>query len=334
MTTTMRALITGITGQDGSYLAEQLLEKGLDVHGVVRDLASAQRAPNLAAARERVTFHEVRLDDIDAVRALVEGVAPDRVFHLAAESYAGHGGFDARALTFNVSSTIALLDALRAKAPRARFLLAGSGQQLAGAATSPQNEATAPAPLTPYALSKQLACDAVRFFREREGLFAATALLYNHESARRGERFVSRKIARAAALAARDEKARVSLGDLDARRDWGFAPEYTEGMRRMLELAEPCDLVLATGRLHTVRAMAQIAFRVAGRKSEAHIDVDPRLVRPREPVDVVGDASRARALIGWEPQTPFTQMIEGMVDAEMRALSRTAPLAGESERAR
>jgi GDPmannose 4,6-dehydratase len=313
-----RALITGVTGQDGSYLAEQLLALGYEVHGVVRDTARARSCVHLAGALERLVLHESKLDDADAVRALIQRTAPERIFHLAAESYAG--SFDGRSLVFNVASTALLLEAMRLHAPHARLLLAGSGAQLAGASVSPQNEETPPSPLTPYALSKQLASNAVRWFREREGLFAVTALLYNHESPRRGERFVSRKIARAAARAARDPSTRVQLGDLDAGRDWGFAPEYTEGMRRILEHGEARDFVLATGRFYTVRDMVTAAFAAVGKRAEDHVVVDDTLKRAPDPIPLVGDARQARALLAWEAQTPFAQLVETMIDAEMRAL--------------
>ncbi len=313
----MRVLITGISGQDGSYLAEQLVARGDEVHGVSRR-AGAPIA-NLAGVAGRVTLHGASLTDPDAVDALVAAVEPERVFHLAARSFIGSD--EAVGMGFNVDSTLCLLEVLARRRPGARLLLAGSAAQLAGA-QAPQSERARPAPLTTYGLSKQLAADAVAFFRDTRGLHAATAILFNHESPRRPPRYVSKKLATAAARIARGLERSVAVGDLDACRDWGYAPEYVDAMARMTELDVPEDLALATGVSHSVREMADAAFAAAGLDAAAHLVVEPRLVRPPDPVPLVGDAARAHAVLGWRPRASLADIMREMVQAETAALAR------------
>lgn len=311
----MRALITGITGQDGSYLAERLLADGVEVHGTTRDDTGAHE--NLRAIRERIKLHAIDLSDADAVDALILRVAPERCFHLASQSYIG--GEDSR-MAGNVTSTFALLDALHRSAPRARFLVAGSAAQLAGAAAAPQDEQTPAAPTNTYGLAKQLSSQAASFFREQRGLHACTAILYNHESPRRSTRFISKKLAQGAARISAGLQANVEVGDLGARRDWGYAPDYVDGMIRLLEHAAPVDAVFATGLTHTVEEMAERLFAAVGLTARDHLIVRAELVRRQESVLLVGNAARAKQLLGWTSKTSFEDMLAAMVSFELAAL--------------
>ncbi|HEY4223280.1 MAG TPA: GDP-mannose 4,6-dehydratase [Myxococcota bacterium] len=295
------------------------MRAGHEVHGVAR--AAAGHA-HLAGVAALVSMHAIDIADTRALVELVRTVAPDRCFHLAADSFIGDDGGDAAA-GMNVSSTIAILETLARHAPHARFLLAGSAQQLAGAASSPQSERTAPRPVTTYGLAKQLAAEAVAFFRAR-GLFASAAILYNHESPRRQARFISKKLAVAAAEIARARKKTVSVGSLDAVRDWGFAPEYVDGMVRALDHTEPLDYVFATGIAHTVREMAEAAFASAGLRASDHLVVDDALRRPAEAVALIGDATRARDVLGFAPRTSLSQLMDIMVAHELAVLDREA----------
>jgi GDPmannose 4,6-dehydratase len=308
----MRALITGIAGQDGSYLAELLVQGGHEVHGFSRRGSGA----HLATVADAVRIHTAPLFDLPSLSSLLRELAPDRVFHFAAHSFAGDA--PAEGIAGDVAATLVLLEAVARVAPHARFLFAGSAAVFAGAATSPQDEGATPAPTTPYALGKHLGAEAVRFFRSR-GLFACTAILFSHESPRRPPHFVSKKLAAAAARAARGETRPEPVGDLDAVRDWGYAPEYVAGMARMLELAQPEDLVLATGVSHTVREMADAAFAVVGKRAADYLVVDPALVRPRENTPLVGNPARARHVLGWRPQTNLASLMRIMVEAELNA---------------
>ena len=311
----MRALITGITGQDGSYLAERLVADGVEVHGTTRDVSAAHE--HLRAIRDRVQLHACDLGNVEALELLVARCAPDRCFHFASQSYIG--GEDAR-MGFNIASTFALLDAVSRQAPRARVLVAGSAAQVAGAASSPQNELTPSAPTSTYGLAKQLSADAVRFFREQRGMHACTAILYNHESARRSMHFISKKLARGAARISLGLQTHVEIGDLGARRDWGYAPDYVEGMALLLEHPTATDVVFATGRSHTVEEMADLTFAAAGLKARDHLVVRDDLVRRSDPVLLVGNAARANQLLGWAPRMPFVEMLARMVSFELAAL--------------
>ena len=313
----MRAFVTGAAGQDGSWLAEHLLALGLEVHGVVR---AADQLDHLRAVGDRVKLHAVDLGAAADVDDLIGSLRPDRVFHLAAQSTAHNADVDVT-IASNTLTTVHLLDALARRSPATRFFLAGSSEQLAGGSTSPQNEDSPELPRSVYGLSKAMAASAVRFYRRQHGLFAAVGLLYNHESARRDPRFLSKKMARAAARIAAGLDDHVDCGDLTAVRDWGFAPEYVVAMARMLELDAPADLVLATGVGHTVQDLVDAAFAAVGLTAADHVRVNPTLVRPPEPVAVIGDPSRAAALLDWRATKPFDEMISEMVRAEQQALS-------------
>jgi GDPmannose 4,6-dehydratase len=317
----MRALITGIGGQDGSYLAELLVARGVEVHGVAHGVVDASKLPNLAAVAHDITLHALELADAAAIASLLRAVAFDSVFHLAARSFLGAD--DEAEAAANIASTRALLDVIAAREQRPRFLLAGSATQFAGASTSPQSELTPTAPTSAYGRSKRDAAALVARFRDERGVFACTAILYNHESPRRAAHFISKKLAAGAARIARGLDDKIVVGDLEAHRDWGYAPEYVDAMARMLDAREPDDFVIASGASRSVRDMARAAFRAAGLANddvERHLVVDPRLVRAPDPVLLVGDASKAKAKLGWQARASLEDVMRDMVEHELRAL--------------
>jgi GDPmannose 4,6-dehydratase len=316
-------LVTGAAGQDGSWLSEHLLAQGFEVHGIVR---AGDRRDNLAAVLDRLTLHTIDLGNSTDVDAFVSSLRFDRCFHLASQSTA-HNADAAVTLASNTLTTVHLLDAVARCSPSTRFFLAGSAEQLAGGAASPQHEDSPEVPRSFYGLSKTMASSAVRFYRRQHGVFAAVGLLYNHESTRRDPAFLSRKMAQAVARIAAGVDDHVLCGDLGAVRDWGFAPEYVDAMARMLELEAPVDLVLSTGVRRTVQDLVDAAFAAAGLSASDHVRVDPSLVRAREPVELVGDPTRAAQVLGWRARKPFEEMIAEMVQAERAALATTAKTA-------
>jgi len=314
-----RALITGITGQDGSYLAELLLAKGYDVHGVVRRSSSDTRGriSHLPA----VTLHRGDMADGGSIARIVDEVEPDEIYNLAAQSHVGDS-FDQPEYTADVTGVgvVRLLDAVIQYAPRAHFYQASSSEMFGGMpGTAPQNEATPFHPRSPYGCAKVFAHHQVVNYRESYGLHASCGILFNHESPRRGEEFVTRKIARAVAQIAAGRQDKLHLGNLDAKRDWGFAKDYVEAMWLMLQQETPDDYVIATGETHTVREFCEMAFARVGLRWEEHVRVDPALFRPAEVDLLLGDASKAREVLGWAPRCGFRSLVNEMVDAERDA---------------
>ena len=317
------ALITGITGQDGSYLAELLLSKGYEVHGIVR------RSSEIARTRIDHLHHgldadrlELRYGDLDdplGLARIISDVRPNEIYHLAAQSHV-QVSFDVPDYTGSVTGlgTMRLLEAIRVSGVPARFYQASSSEMF-GSAPPPQNELTPFHPRSPYAVAKVYGYWATVNYREAYGMFAANGILFNHESPRRGENFVTRKITRGVAdiVAGRAEK--LHLGNLDARRDWGFAGDYVEGMWRMLQHDEPDDFVLATGEAHTVREFCEAAFGHVGLDYNEHVVVDERFFRPSEVDYLLGDATKAEAALGWKSSTSFDDLVKMMVDADVRA---------------
>lgn len=311
----MRALITGITGQDGSYLAELLAGKGYEVHGLGRDAARAAGSPNLSAVSSRIRFWSGDLRDSDGLRRIVHEVGPIEIYHLAGQTHVGASFGDVEGtLRDNVLSTAALLDAAKRIRPAARFFFASTSQVFGRPPTAPQDEATPFRPISPYGVSKACATDLVRVAREAEGLHAVSGILYNHESPRRGPEFVTGKICRAAAAAAKHPDRKLKLGDVSARRDWGDAREYVEGFWRSLQAPQPDDYIFATGRLHSVEDLLAIAFGAVGRDWREHVEVDPSLFRPAEPGALVGNSARAKERLGWAARQPFRELITEMVE--------------------
>jgi GDPmannose 4,6-dehydratase len=322
-----RAFITGITGQDGSYLAELLLEKGYEVHGIVRRQSSTIR-PRLDAVMSRkdlpldqLHLHYGDLGDGGGLVRLVSKIQPDEVYNLAAQSHV-RVSFDAPEYTVDVTATgcIRLLEAIRDVGIHPRFYQASSSEMYGLVQHIPQSEVTPFHPRSPYACAKVFAYWATVNYRESYGLHASNGILFNHESPRRGETFVTRKITLAAARIKLGQQKRLALGNLDSRRDWGFAKEYVEGMWRMLQQPEGDDYVVATGETHSIRECLEVAFGAVGLQWQDYVDVDPKYYRPAEVDLLIGDPAKARKQLGWEPQTKFKALIELMVEADVRLL--------------
>lgn len=319
-----RALITGINGQDGSYLAEVLLEKGYEVHGVVRREAiedPAHRLANIRPLLGRLALHTAAMDNQLAIYRLVGDVRPDECYHLAAASFVSHGFDDeASVLASNFHSTHHLLSSLKELAPACRFYFAGSSEMFGNADESPQNEQTRFNPRSIYGISKlagyHLACN----YRRQSGLFVCTGILYNHESPRRGFEFVTRKISSTVAKIHLGLADRLELGDLEARRDWGYSPEYVVAMHAMLSRDTPDDYVIATGELHTVRDFLEAAFAVTRRDYREYVRTNPAYVRRDDGLPLCGDASKAAKLLGWQARKRMAEIAEEMVRSDIALL--------------
>jgi GDPmannose 4,6-dehydratase len=313
-----RALITGIGGQDGSYLAEQLLADGHEVFGTV--LGSPDDYPALDSVRDRI--HVV--DDAD--RALAD-LEPDELYHLAAVSFVPAWWEDPVGLTrAETGAALSLLEALRAR-PRTRAFFPSSSEIFAEAGEEPQSETTRAAPLSPYGAVKAFVLHAVQAFRARYGLHASVGILFNHESPRRPEQFVTRKIARAAAAISLGLEDHVDLGNLDASRDWGFAGDYTRAMQLMVRADEPDDYVVATGEAHTVRELVDVAFRAVGLDWRDHVRYDESLARgATDPRALLGDATKLRERLGWRPEVGFYELVTLMVEDDLARLAARAEL--------
>ncbi len=320
------ALITGITGQDGSYLAEQLLDKGYVVHGLIRRSSTFNTAridhlyldPHDPDAR--LFLHYGDLTDGSRLVTLLERVEPTEVYHLGAQSHV-RVSFDEPEFTGDVTGlgTTRLLEALRVSKVPARFYQASSSEMF-GATPPPQNENAFFYPRSPYAAAKVYSYWMVRNYREAYGLFACNGILFNHESPRRGETFVTRKITMAVARIAAGLQDVLYLGNLDARRDWGYAPEYADAMWRMLQADEPADYVVATGTSYSVGDFVRMAFEHADLDWEKHVKFDPRYLRPTEVDDLIGDATKAKDVLGWQAQTFTPELVKIMVDADRARL--------------
>jgi GDPmannose 4,6-dehydratase len=323
-----RALITGITGQDGSYLAELLLDKGYEVHGVIRRASTfnTHRLDHLYVdAHEpdvRLFLHYGDLTDGTRLVTLLSKVQPDEVYHLAAQTHV-RVSFDEpeyTGLTTGLGTT-RLLEAIRATGLATRFYQASSSEMF-GAAPPPQDESTPFHPRSPYGVAKVYGYWMARNYREAYGLFACNGILFNHESPRRGETFVTHKITRAVAAIAAGQQDLLYLGNLDAVRDWGYAPEYVEAMWQMLQQDEPDDFVIATGAPYSVREFVQFAFEHAGLDWERYVRFDDRYLRPSEADALVGDASKAAAQLGWKPKVLTPELARIMVDADRAVLEQ------------
>jgi GDPmannose 4,6-dehydratase len=320
------AMLTGITGQDGSYLAEFLLKRGYEVHGLLRRSSSFNtqrldgiyRDPHEAGVRLRL--HHGDLGDSGSLINLIREIEPDEVYHLGAQSHV-KVSFETPEYTANTTGlgTIRILEAIRASGIKTRFYQASSSEMF-GAEPPPQNELTPFHPRSPYGVSKVFGYWSAVNSREAYGLFATNGVLFNHESPRRGETFVSRKVTRAVARIQTGLQDTLFLGNLDSRRDWGYAPEYIEAMWMMLQHDQPGDFVVATGESHTVREFVQRAFSRVGLDWEKYVQIDPRYYRPSEVDDLCGDASKARRVLGWAPKTTFAGLVDLMVDADIQQL--------------
>ncbi len=336
MVATKTALITGITGQDGSYLAELLLEKGYVVHGLIRRASTfnTQRIDHLYRDPHepdtRLFLHYGDLSDGSRLVTLIERIRPDEVYHLAAQSHV-RVSFDEPEFTGDVTGlgTTRLLEAIRESGLPTRFYQASSSEMF-GASPPPQNEATPFYPRSPYGAAKVYSYWMARNYREAYGLFTVNGILFNHESPRRGGTFVTRKITMAAARIAAGQQDTLYLGNLDAARDWGYAKEYVDAMWRMLQVDEPDDYVVATGTSFTVRDFLQTAFDHVGLDWEPHVRFDERYLRPTEVDSLVGDASRATERLGWKPKVFAPDLARLMVDADVALLDQ--PSGGPTSR--
>jgi GDPmannose 4,6-dehydratase len=317
-----RALITGITGQDGSYLAELLLEKGYEVHGMVRR-ASTEKFDRIEHIRDRVTLHQGDLLDqrslVDALRAS----APHEVYNLAAMSFVAVSWIQPTLTAeFTGVGVTRMLEALREAAPEARFYQASSSEMFGKVQEVPQTEATPFYPRSPYGVAKAYGHHITVNYRESYGLFLCSGILFNHESPRRGLEFVTRKITHTAAAIAAGKASELRLGNLDAQRDWGYAKDYVDAMWRMLQRDEPEDYVIATNETNTVRRCVEIAFDQAGIGDwESYVVIDDAFKRPAEVDLLIGDYGKAERELGWRPETSFEQLIRLMVDADRRLLA-------------
>jgi GDPmannose 4,6-dehydratase len=320
-----RALITGITGQDGSYLAELLLEKGYEVHGIIRRSSSfatgriehLYRDPH---ARDiPLVLHYGDLSDSSSLISTLNSVKPDEVYNLGAQTHVAVS-FEMPEFTLDVTGTgvLRLLQAIRHADWPVRFYQAGSSEMFGKVCERPQRETTPFRPQSPYAIAKVSAHHMTVQYREAHGLFACNGILFNHESPRRGLTFVTRKITRGIAQILKGEQDKVFLGNLEARRDWGYAPEYVEAMWLMLQQPEPDDYVIATGEMHSVREFAETAFALVGRHWQDHVEIDPRYFRPAEVEELCGDPSKAAQVLGWRPRTGFQELVRIMLTADLR----------------
>jgi GDPmannose 4,6-dehydratase len=321
-----RAFITGITGQDGSYLAELLLDKGYEVHGLVRRLSSENHF-RLGKVLDRVTLHSGDLLDQRSLIAAMRRCQPDEIYNLAAMSFVATS-WEQPTLTaeFTGVGVIQVLEAMREACPRARFYQASSSEMFGKVRTVPQNEETPFYPRSPYGVAKAFGHHITINYRESYDLFACSGILFNHESPRRGLEFVTRKISHGAAsikLGLTDE---LLLGNLDARRDWGYAPDYVEAMWLMLQQDEPETFVIGTGEDHSVAEVVEVAFDEVGLDPADHVRQDPDLVRPAEVDSLIADASKASRKLGWEPETRFEELIRLMVQADLQRLETGMPV--------
>jgi GDPmannose 4,6-dehydratase len=321
-----KALITGITGQDGSYLAEQLLEKGYEVHGLIRRSSSFNterldplyRDPHEKGVQ--LFLHHADLTESSRLVRLVYELQPDEVYHLGAQSHV-RVSFDVPEYTADVTGmgTLRLLESIRDAGVRPRFYQASSSEMY-GSTPPPQNEQTPFHPRSPYAVSKVMGYWIAVNYRESYDLFACNGILFNHESERRGETFVTRKITRALARIQAGLQNKLFLGNLDAKRDWGYAPDYTDAMWRMLQADEPDDYVVATGEMHTVREFLDVAGAHLGLNWQDVVEIDPRYYRPAEVDALCGDPTKAREKLGWTPTVTFEELVRIMVDADAKTL--------------
>jgi GDPmannose 4,6-dehydratase len=316
------ALITGITGQDGAYLAELLLEKGYAVHGVVRR-SSTDTFERIAHLRSRLNLHQADLIDQLSLVNLLNEVRPQEVYNLAAQSFVPTSWLQPL-LTGEVTAmgVTRMLEAIRVVDPKIRFYQASSSEMFGKVQEAPQRETTPFWPRSPYGVSKVYGHWITVNYRESYDIFAVSGILFNHESPLRGKEFVTRKVTDAAARIKLGVQEKLKLGNLDARRDWGFAGDYVRAMWLMLQQPEPNDYVVATGEMHTVRNLVEAAFGHVGLDWNKYVELDPTLLRPAEVNELCGDPSRARRDLGWEPEVRFPQLVAMMVDADLRRVRR------------
>ena len=332
---TKKALITGITGQDGSYLAELLLSKGYEVHGIIRRSSTfnTSRLDHIYSdphePKTRLFLYYGDLSDSEQISNLIYNIKPDEVYHLGAQSHV-RVSFDVPEYTGNVTAlgTTRILEAIRRSKSNVRFYQASSSEMF-GNAPSPQKESTPFKPRSPYAAAKLYSYWMTINYREGYGLFACNGILFNHESPRRGETFVTRKVTRALCNILAEKQKILYLGNLDAKRDWGYAPEYVEVMPRMLQLDKPEDFVVGTGEAHSVREFVEEAFSYVDIDFKEHVEIDPRYFRPTETEELIADSEKAKKKLGWSPKVKFQDLAKIMVDSDMRRAGLEPPGEGD-----
>jgi len=321
-----RALITGITGQDGSYLAEHLLAQGYEVHGLIRPGSGAKDDPSfwrIQPVRDQVKLHTGNLEETGNLENLIRSIQPRECYHLAAETFVFNSLENESAiLKANTQSTHHLLLALKNHAPDCRFFFAGSSEMFGQASDAPQDENTPFNPRSIYGVSKVIGHDLIRYYREHQGLFACTGVLYNHESPRRGARFVTRKITSTAVKIKLGTESELRLGNIEAQRDWGYAGDYVAAMHAMLTADSPDDYIIATGRTHTIRDFLEQAFGELELDYEKSLVIDPEFYRPTEEVPLVGNPEKIHSRLGWEPKVSFEDMVREMVQSDLEYLQR------------
>jgi len=320
-----KALITGITGQDGSYLAEFLLEKGYEVHGIVRRVAfedPEHRLWRIRHIQDKVILHAGSLESYASVFDVVDKVRPDECYHLAAQSFVSYSFEDEfSTINTNINGTHYMMAAIKNRAPHCRFYFAASSEMF-GNVPAPQNENTPFYPRSPYGVSKLAGFHLTRNYREAYNLYALSGILFNHESPRRGYEFVTRKVTNTVAKIKLGLAKELKLGNLEARRDWGYAADYVKAMWLMLQQDEPEDYVAATGETHSVRELVETAFSYVGLDWREYVVTDERFYRPAEIYELRGDFSKARRKLGWEPTTSFKDLVQLMVEADLKAVKQ------------
>lgn len=320
----MRSLITGITGQDGSYLAEFLLDKGYEVYGLVRR-SSLEKYDRVAHIADSVHFVEGDLTDQSSLDQAVQQLKPEEIYNLAAQSFVPVS-WNQPVLTADVTGLGALrvMEAIRKHSPQSKFLQASSSEMFGKVRESPQTERTSFHPRSPYGVAKVFGHHITVNYRESYGIFACSSICFNHESPRRGSEFVTRKVTQAAARIKLGLADKLKMGNIEAQRDWGFAGDYIRAMWLMLQQPQADDYVIATGQTHSVKELLEVAFACLGLDWKRYVEIDPRLVRPAEVDYLCGDASKAHRVLGWKPQVHFKELIEMMVESDLNALQYTA----------
>ena len=317
-----KAIITGISGQDGSYLAELLVNQGYEVHGIVLQIEYEkpdQSFTKLAKVLDKIHLHPGSIEAYPSLMEIFKEVQPDECYHLAAASFVSFNIEDEFSVfNININGTHNVLSVIKQVAPNCKFYFAGSSELFGNTKQFPQNESTPFNPRSAYGISKLTGYHLTRLYRENYNLFACNGILYNHESPRRGIEFVTRKITHAAAQIKKGLINSLPLGNLDARRDWGFAKDYVEAMWLMLQQPTPDDYVISTGELHSVRDVCELAFQCVGLDYRDYVKVDERYMRPDETTPLVGDSSKAKKVLGWQPSVSFKELIEMMVDYDLK----------------
>ena len=326
-----KAFITGITGQDGSYLTEYLLARGYEVHGLVRRVAledPTRRFTRLEHLLDRVTLHPASLESYPSIFHVLAKQEFDECYHLAAQSFVAESFADGfSTMNTNINGTHYMLAALRELQPNCKFYFAGSSEMFGKVHETPQNEETSFHPRSPYGISKVAGFDLTRNYREAYGMYCVSGILFNHESPRRGFEFVTRKITSTVARIKLGIASELRLGNLDAKRDWGHAADYVQAMHLMLQQEEPDDYVVATGETHTVRDFCELAFARAGLDYRDYVKQDEQFYRPAEVDLLMGNAAKAQRVLGWQPLHSFEQLVDEMVDADLEAVRRSSKIA-------